>query len=987
MGSHKPKRSAKSQNGATRARRQMTTPANAARPASASASTRNAANGKGVGSAGSAGSAAGTIGTSANSDARTNASAATTAGKLAAVASSPDTNDTNGASSANGKVSAQRVNTANEAALTATYSANRENQANGTRATGRTAVVSRPRAAVVSQPKQQSTAYEAANDEIETVIAAEEPRLPFFERLRRMSLENWLWIGLLVVAAILRFWELGAKPLHHDESMHAYFSLAFARDPSSYAYDPLLHGPFQFHAEGLMFAFIMGLEAIFHVSSPGNDPWINDATARIVPALFGLGIVALPYGLRSTIGRVGAWGAALLLAVSPAFVYFSRFLREDIYFNFFMFAMVVCGVQFARKRTIKWFALTVAATVFAYATFEGIYLTFAIFGAFLGALLIWEVSASVATLLPKSLTLRERKIFTRAGLLILFGGIGAILAYIALKIVDSLNVYILAHPQASDLYVIQLEDNTVRILLYFSIGVAVLVILALLWQITRDSAIDATQERVYQREMAAYEAYENDEDFALEEPEEPWELRADRIISAPGRWIRRLHDRLDPDEQSFLRLLLSGTWVRWFVGFVVAWVIFAAMYWEIPYSLVHAFSPTLPAPGDPSQANRTLSSGFNEGVGRGIWQGLYYWIQQQQVARGAQPVYYYFFIIPLYEQVGIALGLAGLVYALVRPTRFRLFLVWWFIASLAIYSWAGEKMPWLTIHILLPLMLLGGVFIGWAVGQLVALWRRAQENAETFGQRMQAAARGLRGWRPAGALAGLIIGFLLLIPTVHGMGELAFVNPAEGPLEPYVYVQTTPDVDLVMSKINYADQVLYHGRHQLTIDVGAGEEWPFYWYLRDYYLDPHPSTYVNWSVQTFNANTPMPDVLILLPGAEVQAFQAAYPKGYTMREYRLRAWFDESYKPQECNPAAAKCPPPKDPLFYGQGLGPYLTYGSNPPASCFNYKKNPPDQCGLNLGKAASRIWNWLWFRKPLGATTGSYDFVFIVRDGLPIQA
>ncbi|HLY30158.1 MAG TPA: glycosyltransferase family 39 protein, partial [Ktedonobacterales bacterium] len=783
---------------------------------------------------------------------------------------------------------------------------NGSNGSNGaTRSASRAAVASRPRRAIASGPIAPEAApdvHEIAGeaDEGALIAADAQPRTPFVERLRRITAETWLWVAVIGLGAILRFWELGAKPLHHDESMHAYFSLAFARDPSSYSYDPLLHGPFQFHAEGLFFAIIMGLEAIFRVSSPGNDPWINDTTARIVPALFGLGIVALPYGLRSVLGRVGAWGAALLLAVSPAFVYFSRFLREDIYFNFFMFAMVVCAVQFARKRTITWFALTVAATVLAYATFEGIYLTFAIFGAFLGALLVWEVGAIIARLLPEPLTLRERKMFARAGLLILYAGIGAIIAYIALKIVDNLNAYILAHQQISDLRVAQLEDTTVRVLLYFSIGVAILVIFALLWQITRDSALEAAQERENQRMS---EAYENGDDFELEEPAPAsWELRADRIFSAPGRWIGSLHDRLDPDEQPFLRLLLSGTWVRWFVGFVVAWVVFAAMYWEIPFSLVHAFSPNAPTPADPTIADRTLSSGFSEGIGRGIWQGLYYWIQQQQVARGAQPIYYYFFIIPLYEQVGIALGLAGLVYALARPTRFRLFLVWWFIASLAIYSWAGEKMPWLTIHILLPLMLLGGLFIGWAVRQMVALWQAACDNAATLTQRIQVAARGLNGWRPAGALASLVIGFLLLIPTVHGMAELAFVDPAEGPLEPYVYVQTTPDVDLIMNKINYADQVLYHGKHQLTIDVGAGEEWPFYWYLRDYYLDPHPSTYVTWSVQTFSANGPKPDVLILLPGAEVQSFLSAHPTGYRMKQYRLRAWFDESYKPQQCNP-------------------------------------------------------------------------------------
>jgi len=819
----------------------------------------------------------------------------------------------------------------------------------------------------------------------------QQERLPLWQagwaRVRRLSTESWLWIAVIGLAAFLRFWELGAKPLHHDESMHAYFSLMFARDPSSYAYDPLLHGPFQFHVEGLMFAIIMALEALFHVSSAGNDPWINDFTARIAPALFGLGIVALPFGLRKTLGRVEAWLAALMLAISPAFVYFSRFLREDIYFNFFMFAMVVCAVQWARKRTITWFALTIAATILAYATFEGIFLTFAIFGAFLGALLIWEAAASIADLLPGELNLGERLFFTRAGLLVIFAGIGLVIAYIALKVVDSLNLYILAHQKIADLQVAQLEDNTVRILLYVSIAIAVWVIVALFWQIFRDSALAAEEERQYALELARAADDDDAIDLDAEEPPPPpWDVRVDRILNGPGRWARDLYARLDPERQTFLRLLLGGSWAQWFVGFVVAWVVFAAMYWEIPFTLVHAFNPNLITPGDPNVANRTLGSGFNEGIGRGIWQGLYYWIQQQKVARGAQPIYYYFLIIPLYEQIAVVFGLAGLVYALARPTRFRLFLAWWFVASVAIYSWAGEKMPWLTIHMLLPLMLLAGLSIAWALRQVAAVAHTAWAESATWGERLRAMWREVSHGRPAAALASVIIAVLLLVPTVNGMVDLTYKDPAEGPLEPYVYVQTTPDVDRVMSKINYADQQMHGGKHQLNIVVGAGEEWPFYWYLRNYYLDPHPATYVQFSAQTFSASGPKPDVLLLLPGAEVQSFLAAYPTGYHLKEYRLRAWFDESYKPLPCTPTATtKCPPPGDALLYGQGLGPYLSYGSNPPATCYNYKTSPVGQC-FKPTLAAQRIWNWLWFRKPLGATTGSYDFVFVVRNGLPIQ-
>ena len=794
--------------------------------------------------------------------------------------------------------------------------------------------------------------------------------------LRTRTPEQWAWVAVLVIAALLRFWDLGAKPLHHDESMHAFYSLLFAQDPSSYTYDPLLHGPFQFHAEGLMLALIMAAQNLFHVSSPGNNPWINDATARIVPALFGLGIVALPIGLRRELGRLGALVAALLLAVSPSFVYFSRFLREDIYFNFFMFALVVCAVRFATSRKMVWLALTAASAVLAYATFEGFYLTIAIFGAFLAALVAWELAYPAARLLPAELDVvrerlperplpgplgrllpsgfgeRRRLLLGRLIALLALAGIGAGLAAWGLHTIKTLGAFIQTHTKVADAQVAALEQRTVLVLLYVSIALAALVILSLLWQITRENALYAREERLAQSVHDPFDSAGGDS--GLDEfdaaTEESWVDRVDRVVSAPGRALRALRSRADPETQPFLRLLLGIPWTQWFVAFVVGWMIFAGLYWEFP------------------NVGRSLGQGFVDGIGKGVWQGLYYWLQQQDVARGAQPVYYYFLLIPLYEQLAVVFGLAGVVYSLFRPTRFRLFLVWWFVGSLGIYSWAGEKMPWLVIHILLPLMLLAGVMLALAL-------RRGWAAARELTDALASGARPRLTWRAGGALASAALGVLLLIPMVHSMYLVTYQDPANGPLEMMIYVQTTPDVDTVMAKINQADQKLHGGRHQLSVVVGAGEEWPFYWYLRDYWMQPHPNTYATFdptSLQTIN-----PDVLILYP-TDAQVFMQAHPTGYHEKEYALRSWFDESYKPQlacQIHPGT-KCPANVDYAFYGKGLGPWLSYGST-----------PPPNATFNAGRAASRLWNWLWVRQPLGSTTGPYyDFVFIVKDGLPIQ-
>jgi predicted membrane-bound mannosyltransferase len=738
-----------------------------------------------------------------------------------------------------------------------------------------------------------------------------------------LSGESWLWIGIVALATVLRFWGLGDKPLHHDESMHAYFSLSFARDPASYEYDPLLHGPFQFHAEGIVFGVILLFSNLFHVASAAGNAWINDTTARILPATTGVGLVAITYGLRRELGRVAAPVAAFLLAVSPAFVYFSRFLREDIYFACFTYLTVMCAVQFARKRSARWLVATTLAFVLAYATKESIYLNVAVWGAFLVVLVVWEIGHAVSDRLPRVFSDRERAFFGHAGPLLLLGAIVVPSALWGLHRLNTLSAYINTHTAQTDQQVTLLENNTVALLLYASIALALVVIIVLVRQILFDTGLQSPGTASAVDETRYVEISELDGSNAR-----------------PGRaggWLANLRARLDPQRQPLLSLLLGTSWVPWFVAFVAGWVLFAALYWVVPGLVEHGVY--------------TIAQGFQVGVGRGIWQGLYYWIQQQQIARGAQPWYYYLILIPLYEQLAVVFGLAGLVRALVHPTRFRLFLVWWFVGTLVLYSWAGEKMPWLSIHILLPLMLLAAIGLEWPIRQAWALVQRLAAGEQQMTRSALV--------RPAGAVLGLTAAVVLLVPMLHGMLVLSHQDAANGPHEMMVYVQTTPDVQRVMDKINRADALLYGGRHQLKIAVGQGEEWPFYWYLRDYSLDPHPGYYASFDPSLTSPTITQEDVL-LLTESDAATFLQAHPTGYRSHTYQLRSWWDEGYKP---------------PITGGVGFGSWLSYGDA-----------PPPHAKFDLGRAVTRLWSWLWGRTPLGYADGSYNFVLVVRDGVPIQ-
>ena len=131
------------------------------------------------------------------------------------------------------------------------------------------------------------------------------------------------------MALALRFYDLGDRPFHHDESQDAYFSWLFSKN-GDYEYNPLLHGPLRFYLTA-------GIFKVFGAS---------DFTARLAPALMGTAMVAFPYFLRRQIGHIAAFTAAVLLAIGPSYLYFSRFAREDIYIASITLAMLVVTFRF-----------------------------------------------------------------------------------------------------------------------------------------------------------------------------------------------------------------------------------------------------------------------------------------------------------------------------------------------------------------------------------------------------------------------------------------------------------------------------------------------------------------------------------------------------------------------------------------------------------------------------------------------------------------
>ena len=769
----------------------------------------------------------------------------------------------------------------------------------------------------------------------------EQPRRHGFQLPSPPSREQLLvgvafW-GVILLGAVLRFWGLGDKPLHHDESLHAYFSLQLMHNLENWAacfnavpgyacyqYDPLLHGPFQFHIIALVYR-VSQLLGVY-------DNGVNTFTVRIAAATLGTVIVGLPYFLRDYLGKLGAWIASFLLAVSPSMVYFSRFAREDIYFACFTLLLVVATARYVRTRKMRWIVIAAAAFSLAYATKESTFLMIAVFGSFMVGLLVWELGARWS--LPWRMKFDEQNPLvaliprTAAPIaLLVYALVGGVAAKILFGWIEALSIYVTdpAHTAASDKFVAGLKSITLEIVPYVGILLGVYVMSILI------------------REKMG----------KLPPPEER----------------RGLAVRVDPKKQPLLDTILTMPWMHWFFALLCGWVIFLVLF-------------------------TVVFTNIKGGIGDGIWQGLYYWLQQEQVARGGQPWYYYLLLIPLYEQIGVVFGLVGLVRCLVQPTRFRLFVAYWFVGNVAIYSWAAEKMPWLMIHITTPMMLLAAIGLEPVVMTLVNLVKPRFVSASTptpvrpsevasvpplpRPHSDNVVARGGVGWlgalagaRSAGtALVGAVLAVLLLLPTLQNMREVSYVHAADGPHEMMVYVQTTTDVNIVMQKIDALDQKLYGGKHLLPIGVMNDAVWPFVWYLRDY---KNVCLYYPDSCPNIAKTIPV----IISGGDNLYTAESQYggsagkPGEYLYHQYHMRTWWDEGYKPPPCVPVkAGDCA--DQPTWGGVGPGLWLSYGDNPPPGA-----------KFNLGLAAQHIWQWWWQRRPFGSTDGSYDMALFIRSDL----
>jgi uncharacterized protein (TIGR03663 family) len=141
-----------------------------------------------------------------------------------------------------------------------------------------------------------------------------------------------------------------------------------------YQHDPLMHGPFLFHLTALIY-FLFG---------------DNDFTARVSTALLGTILVILPYWFRPWLGRIGALSAAGMILISPGLMFYSRYIRHDIFISVWTVLMVMAFFQFMRTRASRWLYIGAAAVALMLSTKEISYIHGFIGITFILLFYLWE---------------------------------------------------------------------------------------------------------------------------------------------------------------------------------------------------------------------------------------------------------------------------------------------------------------------------------------------------------------------------------------------------------------------------------------------------------------------------------------------------------------------------------------------------------------------------------------------------------------------
>ena len=704
----------------------------------------------------------------------------------------------------------------------------------------------------------------------------------------RLNWEKIAWITLILIALVLRLYDVGARTMSHDESLHTTYSYNLYNG-TGFRHDPLMHGPLLFHVTALSY-FIFGP---------------SDFSARFPVVLLGVGVVIMLWWTRAWLGKLGAFLAAAMMTFSPTLVFHSRYIRHDMYAIFFAMAVIILVFQFIQKGDKRLLVAMAAMLGLLYTTKEVAFIYIVILISFLVLGLLWRMLSSDWG--------KTGYKWPFLGLL-LAGGL--LLVY---------PMYEAVHAPVGQV----VTSNSMGFAVWPLVLVGAGLLAAAFWLMFKGIG---TERLMQWRDLDA----------------SVW------VITLSGPLFAAFFIKMfggNPSSINFNNPMAHDTLIA-AVVFVVMLVLFSVLgaLWARARGELTAYLGGLGLYYGLMLLFFTTFFTNGGGVATGLVGALGYWLSQQEVARGGQPWFYYFMLTPLYEFLPMLLsGLAtiGILVRIFRRQRiddaptdemsapqslrdhWLLYLVWWTALTWGAYTWAGEKMPWLTTHFAVPMSLLGGWWIAWKLKTVD--WRRAWEHGgawvllgapiwlivfysvlkqkpfqgkslEALGQTMAVLAgvivliilafflyRQMKrlGWGQAVRIVLLSLLGLLAIFSLRTTMLLNFVN-YDYPIEPIVYAHGTPDIKIVVNDLKEISRRTV-GENALAFVYDNETTWPFEWYFRDF---PNKK-FVGGDI----TREALKDAPVVLVGIENEGKAKPFlGNNYYRTEYRQIWWPKETYK-------------------------------------------------------------------------------------------
>jgi uncharacterized protein (TIGR03663 family) len=607
------------------------------------------------------------------------------------------------------------------------------------------------------------------------------------------SWEKAIYLLIFVLAVVSRFWDLGTRAMSHDESLHALYSY-YLYSGSGYIHNPMMHGPFLFHANALIY-FLFG---------------DNDYTARIMPALFGVFLVMSPLLLRRWLGRTGAVVASILLLISPSILYYSRYIRNDVYMAVWVILLIAALFYFIEDRKPGWFYLGAGVLMLSLATKENAY----IFG-FTGVMFIVEL------ILWERLRYRDQ-VWLYVG--------GALLTGLLL-----VAAWFLGRPPAEATDTAEGSVGVVKLVvsLLTVVGGSIPVMLV------SGSLIRSRHPRRSSIEEAIRSL--------------PWQAWLIAIVV-----MFLVYTLLFTT--FFTNPLGLGTGIFGSISYWLAqqdvhrggqpwyyYILLLIMYEFVPllfsliaivFYLIRGITPRPEQEPVPEPAGADDETGSAPGRRRGVLSAL----------------------APILPDAADA--------------RFVAFLIFWTISSLFLYSWARERMPWMMVHPTLPMLILTAKFVGDLVERVDwrLVWRRGGALVAVllpltlFGLYMLVKLQPFQGLslsklqETGNWFAALIVTLLLLALTALAIRRLGFRHTVmvafvtllvflsfftvrfawmasyinyDYATEMLVYAHGAADVVPTMDEVAGISQRTV-GDKMIEVAYDSDVSWPMEWYMREY---------------------------------------------------------------------------------------------------------------------------------------------------------